>query len=285
MRRLNTQSFNKEQMLFMVCSTAFAVGLYLYLASSPVPLVVTEPISAQPLPSPLTKKAREERLPEDFYVVNMPGMIDRHTNEPLNRLRKTPFAPASGFRREVAKVKPPVDIGPPPPPPPPPPAEEAKVAAKDSKKTFTSKDAAVQLDFMGVVTIAGQTYGLLKPKDGTAPRRVKAGDLIPELNYTVTRIEKQAIYVTDADKHPFILKDTRFSEPEPTPTTAAGKDGDGATDEAKPDATAKPDKAPPKAAPAAPATPTDKTKPPKTKTDKRPPPGRPHRQTPADPAP
>jgi hypothetical protein len=189
MPRPDTESFNKEKFVFLLVSAGFAGGLYLFLASAPVPLDPDKPISSQALPQALENVAEAAPRPEQEYVEG-PG-----------RDRKTPFAPAATF----IAAKPVDNPGNKPPPPPPPPPSDTK--PKDTKPTFDAKDLDVQVSFMGVVMMNGNTYALLRPKDGSSPRRVKVGDTISDFKYTVTKIEKQAIWMVDEEQRPFILKD------------------------------------------------------------------------------
>jgi len=213
MTRQNTRGFNKEKMVFLIISVFCAIGIYLFLASGPVLLQVGDPIAAQDAPDALKGGLESDKAQDvDYYVVDgeKTGYRDVRTNQLVNRKRKNPFEPPSGWREAKAPVEVAVaKLAPPPPPPPPPPAalKEQKMGPKGAN--FDGKDLAAQVKFMGVVTMNGQTVGLLKPieEDGE-PRRVKVGDKIPDYNYTVTKIENQAIWVTDADNHPFVLKDT-----------------------------------------------------------------------------
>ena len=214
-RQQNTTGFNKEKLVFLGASTAFAIGLYFFLSSSPIDLQVGSPLGTQSGPLALANINAARPLEENYYVV--PGtvsrMLDPRTAQLVNRERKTPFAPKSDFTKR--NLPPPIvaHVNAPPPPPPPPPtgtAEKADTGKK--KKEYGPNDREAEVQYMGVVTINGETYGLLKPKDGTSPKRIKVGDKIPDYDYTVTKIEKNSVSLTDKDGRPYVLKDTRFSD-------------------------------------------------------------------------
>ena len=206
MRQLN-KTFNKEQFVFMLSSAAFAAGLYFYLTSGPVALTVGEPISAQPAP-PVLENIPDKPLDNiDFYVVDgrITRLIDPHTGDLVDRSRKTPFAPIAGEpnARPIITVTGGGDAtggGDSP----------AMVVVNDPKKvkTWTVENVKSKVKFMGVVIMKGQTVALLKPEDDSEVKKANVGDKIDEYGYTVTRIEKQTIWITDADNRPFILKDT-----------------------------------------------------------------------------
>lgn len=238
-RQQNTTGFNKEKLVFLGASTAFAIGLYFFLSSSPVELVVGKPLGNQSGPQPLANVNAARPLEENFYVV--PGtvsrMIDPRTALLVNRERKTPFAPKSDFTKR--NLPPPVvahvNTAPPPPPPPPVTTIEKPEQGK-RKKEYGPNDREAEVQYMGVVTINGETYGLLKPKDGTASKRIKVGDKIPDYDYTVTKIDKNSVSLTDKDGRPYVLKNPRFAE-EAVLADSGKKDDD---EEADPDEKKKP---------------------------------------------
>jgi len=213
-RQQNTTGFNKEKLVFLGASAAFAVGLYFFLSSSPIDLQVGSPLGTQSGPLALANINAARPLEENYYVV--PGtvsrMIDPRTAQLVNRERKTPFAPKSDFTKR--NLPPPIvaHVNAPPPPPPPPASTAEKADTGKKKKEFGPNDREAEVQYMGVVTINGETYGLLKPKDGTSPKRIKVGDKIPDYDYTVTKIEKNSVSLTDKDGRPYVLKDTRFSD-------------------------------------------------------------------------
>lgn len=198
------QGFNKEQLAFLVVAAIAALSVYFYLSSGPVELEPGKPIAAGDPPKPLNMKPPADPLQENYYVVDgqLTRLMDPRTGQAVNRQRKTPFMPAAKFIERVKK-EPPANLTPPPPPPP-----EPQKEAEPTKRDFGPKDLVAEVEFMGVVSLNGKTYGLVRPKDGSSPRRVKVGDKIPDYNYTVTRIEKQTIYVEDEEKNPFVLRDT-----------------------------------------------------------------------------
>ena len=105
MQRQVTQGFNKEKLFFLMATLGFALGLYLFLASRPVALEVGKPISAQSEPEALNPANSENPKEERFYLVDgkLTRMLDPRTGQLVNRERKTPFAPVSGY----AIVRPP----------------------------------------------------------------------------------------------------------------------------------------------------------------------------------
>ena len=218
-------SFNKEKMIFMISSVVVAAGVYLFLTSGPVPLEPGAPVSYKDArPEPLVISEIAAREEEDFYVVDgkVSKIVDKRTKQLVNRDRKSPFEPYSTFAASKP-VKPAVVANNPPPPPPPPPVAPEK--PKDPKKEFTGSTAEAEVEFMGVMTMAnGDTFGLLKPKDGSPTMRVKLGQEIEAggTKYTVTALEKQAIWVTDGDERPFILKDSTFDGSEETSSDSGG---------------------------------------------------------------
>jgi Tfp pilus assembly protein PilP len=201
----STQGFNKEQLVFLAVSAIAALSTYWYLASGPVELEVGRPIAAGEAPKPLSMKPPPDPLEEKFYVMDgkITNLMDPKTGQAVNRQRKTPFMAASAFKERVTKPKDPVNLTPPPPPPP-----EAPKETKEEKRDFGPQDVIAEIEFMGVITLNNKTYGLVRPKDGSSPKRVKVGDKLPDYNYTVTRIDKQAIHVEDEEKRPFVLRDT-----------------------------------------------------------------------------
>src|SRR6185436_3364039 len=96
-RQQNVTGFNKEKLSFLLGSIFCALAVYLFLASSPVDLNVTQPLGTQSGPMALANVNAARPLEENFYVV--PGsasrMIDPRTGIVVNRDRKTPFAPKS----------------------------------------------------------------------------------------------------------------------------------------------------------------------------------------------
>jgi hypothetical protein len=196
MKRSDAKSFNKEKFVFLIATGVFCAALFLFLAYGPATLEPGKPMGTQQGPVALNN--------EKFRTFQ-----ETSSQIKLDSQRKNPFAPAAGYN-EAKPVTPNPSILPVPAPPPPPPP--APVTPEPKKKNFDAEDAKAEVSFMGVVMMNGDTYGLLKPNDGSSPRRVKVGDTLPDLKYTVTRIEKQAIYVTDEEDRPFVISDGTFGD-------------------------------------------------------------------------
>jgi len=238
-RNESNQGFNKEKLAFLATALLTALGTYWFLSSGPVMLDVGEPIASQPPPATVRNASAENPLPENFFVVDgaLTRLLDPRTSAVVNRERKTPFAPARGWK-DNANTAAKVAVGPPPtPPPPPPPAPPAPPKVeKAERKSWDAADIQSEVEFMGVVTTKGERYGLLKPKDGSAPQRVKVGDVLAQYKYTITKIESQAIHIVDEDKHPFVIRDQRFADEAAVSTSSTRKkaDADDAEAEEKP---------------------------------------------------
>ena len=217
MPKHNAQGFNKEKLLFLATAGIFAGGVYYFMISAPVSLPDDpKPISTKvAAPAPLSVPSLDIR-PLAYYVE--PGknshLLDSFTHEPVNRDRKTPFAPEAGFAAYHARGGDLANGGKgsgkqsDTPPPPKESKKNEKEGDKDKPTILGPHDPRAQVAFMGVIILNDETYGLLRPKDGSAPLRVKLGDEIPDLKYKVTKIEKQAIWVKDAKDCAFILRDT-----------------------------------------------------------------------------
>ena len=214
MHNTSAGSFNKEKLIFLGSSAVVAAGLYLFLASGPIGLEAVPPIAyGQRLPGPLISPPLADRQAEDFYVVDgkVSKLVDKRTGLPVNRDRLSPFEPfKTPTQLAQTAIKTPVkNPVPPPPPAPVAPAEDVK------KPSWNPKTAKAEVEFMGAMTMSdGETYGLLKPIDGSPVVRVKIDSIIEAggEKYTVTAIEKQAIWVVDEDKNPYMLKDSMFEE-------------------------------------------------------------------------
>ncbi|MFH0938779.1 MAG: hypothetical protein V1899_05820 [Planctomycetota bacterium] len=188
MSRPDAQGFNKEKLFFLLGATAFAWIFYYFLVSAPMRLMVEPPIGAQSSPAALANAKEDIQHDVDYYISGP------------KRERKTPFTPVSSSKE---KKDPPTVKNTQPPPPPPP-----EVVKPEPTKNFNPTDLDVQVSFMGVMMYNDKTYALVRFKDGSSPRRVKVGDIIPDLNYTVTAIEKQAIHLVDSEKRPFVIRDS-----------------------------------------------------------------------------
>jgi len=209
MKRPDYEGFNKEKLSFLLAAGIVSFALYSYFATAPIPLPPTDPITSISKPENAVLPRVGEPQPETFYVMdgNLTRMLDPRTGQLVNRGRKTPFAPAAHFI-ELAQKRP-KNEGSAAPAPPPPPQQKAEPV---QEKAFVDQDPELEVDFMGVVMMKDGAYGLLRPKDGSTPLRVKVGDTLKEWDYKVTKIEKQAIWVADADGRPFVLKNSRFSD-------------------------------------------------------------------------
>jgi len=159
-----------------------------------------KPIGTQPSPPPLAGQTLTQQKDENYYVAR------------AALTRKTPFAPHSSDIVRNNPNQPKVVNAPPPPPPPPPPPEKKEPAL--TKKVWDATDLDIQVEYMGVMSLNGDTFALVKPKDGGEPRRLKVGDKIADFGYEVTSINKQEILMKDSENRPFVLKDTRFSADE-----------------------------------------------------------------------
>ncbi|MBI3829101.1 MAG: hypothetical protein HY291_06275 [Planctomycetes bacterium] len=190
-----SQGMNKEKLVFYLCFVLMMVSAFLFFFGPRTQSLRDD--------EPITSKAR----PEAYDAKGAPVRLALELA--ADRERKSPFTPDLTWKTNVANKKPPNPgkAPPPPPPPPPPPQPQAQPKPK-SAMTPTEKD--LEVGFMGVVQVGDQSYALLSSKDGSAPRRVKEGDVLDGLNYTITKIEKQSIFLTDGDGRPYILKDGRF---------------------------------------------------------------------------
>lgn len=234
-----TSGFNKEKLVFLGVATVLAICVYAMLASAPVVLEVPKPISTLSAPGPLDREKEDMRVSNVRYYLDdgkLSLMRDIRTGAIVDRSRANPFEPLRDPKplevaadKKVKEVKPvaPTDIQPPPP------DEVVKEDTKNKPEQMDIKDPKAQVDFNAVMTMKGETVALLKTKEG-ATLQVKVGDYIDEFKYTVSRIEPQAIYVTDDENHTFVARDSSMDN-----------SGDASTD------TAPAKKPAPKAAPAA----------------------------------
>jgi hypothetical protein len=254
MKRSDVRNFNKEKLIFLIASGVFAAALFLFLAFGPVALQPGKPMGTQT--GPLA-------LDESKFT-----LADSTTQIKPDRQRKNPFAPNREYN-EASKNPPANPAGntmTPAAPPPPPPVEKTPEPAKPA---FEAQVVNAEVDFMGVVMLGGETYGLLKPKDGSSPQRVKVGDKLPDLKYTVTKIEKQAIWLTDEEGRPFVVTDGGLGSGEPvSDNTSSHKKSTPAPhhtpDKPAPDKPVPVKKDPPPAQPKAPKHQPKKQKTPKT---------------------
>ena len=226
MKRIPASGFNKEKLVFLGTTTVLALTLYHLLISAPVALEPTPPVSNVAPPGPLDREKQDNRVANVLYYIS--GGVNPQMGVAVDRSRKNPFEPIDEFiSRSPIDVRPtgpkPVAVAGPPPPPEVP--EPTKVP--DPKNPFGPRaDKVAKVDFSGVMTLGGVTHGLLKSKDGQTIQ-VKEGDYLDDYQYTVAKIEKQAIWVSDEDSQMFVARDTSFDE------SGASSGGDGEDKPAK----------------------------------------------------
>lgn len=226
MKRIPASGFNKEKLVFLGTSSVLALTLYHLLISAPVALEPTPPVSNVAPPGPLDREKQDTRVANVLYYIS--GGVNPQMGVAVDRSRKNPFEPIDEF------IQGPIAEGPKPPKgpktvvagPPPPPDNPVEPTEPGREKTFDpDAEKFAKVDFSGVMTMNGLTYGLLKSKDGQTIQ-VKEGDYLEDYKYTVAKIEKQAIWVSDEDNQMFVARDLTFDE-----SGASGGEGD---DEEKP---------------------------------------------------
>lgn len=191
MAKISGMGFNKEKCAFLVCALLLGGALFWYLTNQVRALEDKKPISNEERPQPISGMLLVMKNSPDEYV---------------SGTRRSPFTPKKDTLVALPKPKPNPGTLPIPPPPP-----TTQPAEKEKPKTFNPLDKEAEVDFMGVVMLEGRSYALVRPKDGSSPRRVKEGDLLPDYKYTITKIERQAIYLKDDENNPYVLKDGRFT--------------------------------------------------------------------------
>jgi hypothetical protein len=209
MPKIRGQGFNKEKLVCVIASVlllgmlglittadtlawspAIAVYQWIFSSAPPALLVRDDPVTRTDTPATFG-----ERPP-----MVMPTLA--------GEVRTSPFMPTQYKQvAVVSRPKEPDQKAPPPPPPPPP----MKTAPVTQTKPVTPRDKELEVEYVGVVSLRDQTYGLLKGKDGSY-RRIKEGDIIPGFNYKVTKVEKQAIYVQTEEGRVFVLRSTAFGD-------------------------------------------------------------------------
>lgn len=189
-----SQGMNKEKLVFYLSLVLLMVGGYLYFFGPRTKDLLDD--------SPITHKGKPEAYDVKGPTVRVAKLLAS------DRERKSPFTPDLNWKSSIVNNKPPPNPNKAPPPPPPPPSQPKTTPKTPAAMTPTEKD--LEVGFMGIVQLNGKSYALLSSKDGSAPRRVKEGDVLEGLNYTITKIDKQAIYISDAEGRPYILKDGRF---------------------------------------------------------------------------
>ena len=188
--KADARRFTKEKLFFLAAAVALCSALYSFLASAPVPLAGGEPISAQSGPARLC-------------VHEPPGL------GPVDPLlmggRASPFRPP----RAAVVVKPRDDgnTG----------RRQGGRAGGGSSGEVTAGHEtahgaplpAPEFEFVGIVIVDGRPHGLLQTKPDGVRFTVKPGDVLSQYGYTVTRIGKQAIHLTDATQQAIVLTDGR----------------------------------------------------------------------------
>ena len=214
MKRQASYGFNKEKLVLLVAALLLAGSAYNFFASQPVALEVTTPVTPLPIPSPLTPDKLDTRMANVIPYLE----TGKFGDVAVNRDRKNPFEPIDDFvsvpqsaKVNTEGVKTPAAIAPPTVVAPSP--ELQPLAKKDDEdpNKFGPKDDKAKVDFSAVVRMNGITYGLLKDKDGKTVQ-VKVGDYMEDFKYTVSKIEKQAIWVTDEKDHVFVARDLSFAD-------------------------------------------------------------------------
>jgi len=210
MKRKLSDTFNKEKLIFIGVTSLLAICVYHFMASRPVALEVGIPVSPLPIPAPLAPEKPDSRQSNvAFYLES-----GNYSGLAVNRERNDPFAPIyeiADLPRVPVIPKPgPVAIIPPTPiPAPPGPNEEEKKKAAEDKE-IELKEFTAKVDFSAVISMNGVVYGLLKDKDGKTIQ-VKVGDYLDDFKYTVSKIDKQAIWVTDENDRTYVARDQTFA--------------------------------------------------------------------------
>lgn len=214
MGKIRGEGFNKEKcaclgafvlLAFMAVLLALArfapeehvVAVYtgVFGSAPPKVLAVPAPVTAMPYPVAYQEQA----------VPPLPSLAALG-----DRIRKTPFAPSQYKLDRIAEPTPRPNVTVPLPPPPVIPKPQPPVATQPQRPS-APKDKELEVAYMGVMQVMGETYGLLRAKDGSF-RRVKVGEKVADFDYTITRIEKQAVYVKTDEGRVYMLKNDLFSD-------------------------------------------------------------------------
>lgn len=188
---MRTPQHSPEKVCFAGAAVILAVALYYCIMSAPLTLRPSAPVSRnEALPMPSVATPLTERGDEEAYVY---GGVDPRTGQRVNRERMYPFEPY------VTPVAVTVPIPAPSPSPAPQPANSQsgeKLAAQP--REFAPLALAAAVEYTGVFSANGNTYGLLNRKDGSGYLQVKDGTefTIGGEQYRVERLEKQAICVS-----------------------------------------------------------------------------------------
>ena len=216
MRHQVTNTFNKEKFIFLGLAAIAAVCVYNFLASRPVPLEVGIPVSPLPIPAPLAPEKPDPRKGDVAYYIQS-GRDENGVA--INRERNDPFAPiyvptAAEVAAALIPVKqiPLVPAVPPPAPiDAPAPEKVARDNERENAKKFALNEYKAKVDFSAVMALGGVTYGLLKDDAGNT-MQVKVGDYLEDFKYTVAKIDKQAIWVTDENDRMYVARDLSFAD-------------------------------------------------------------------------
>jgi len=187
--KADTRRFSRETLCFLLASFGLALALYQCLSSAPLRLDTREPVSAEP--QPLAACGLEPPVaPEKALLAGG---------------RRSPFRPVA-----VPRL-----------PPEPKRVAQRADGKEDPKETRDAGGDPVipvappatrdvsELQFTGVVLVGGQARGLLQAREGAELISVKPGDRLPDFGCTVTKIDKQAIHLTDAAHREIVLTDGR----------------------------------------------------------------------------
>ena len=203
MTKSQFRGFNKEKFVFLLCLLLMVVSGFLFLISRPETLEDQEPVTDK---KPPLAYALQDRGPQTAITFD-----DKDPKSPFTPVRDFKFAPTP---------KPPANVGVKPAPAPLPPAQLTQVKPVKSAMTPTEKD--LEISFRGIGSKPGTpAVALVEKKDGTGYLRVKEGDTIEGLNYKITKIEPQAIYLTDVEGRPYVLKDGRFLDASSGPSSGS----------------------------------------------------------------
>src|ERR1043165_2543477 len=201
MKPIAATQFNKEKLLFVGAAALLSLSFYYLLTSHPAKLEAGSRVTTLPEPAAATPGKPATLLPD----------IDRMLS---TRDRNNPFQPIPQLITIITKPVPvprprpgggdvvvvipegPIDN-----------TNSGKVPKPSPRASGETPKA--QVDFSAVVTMNGQTYGLIKTHGRTL--QIQLGDYIDEYKYTVTKIEKQAIWVTDEKGDLFVARDLTFA--------------------------------------------------------------------------
>ncbi len=189
-----SRGINKEQFAFALMTVLLGCSVYYYLASEPERLEEGKPtIKVQPPKPAAVRPGRDMNL------------------EAFLKDGRNPFQFPKLVLSPVAE-KPPEKTGPvgEPPMPPPPPRPADTAAGEETKRSAWQARRAADLpvEFMGIVgTADGKYLAVLRNKDGSPPVRAKAGDKIEPGGIKILRIERERLFIEDADGQRYIVRD------------------------------------------------------------------------------